>query len=670
MINIKKLNKSYLILILLLFLPWLNFTNSSDFPALPLGEDSVGFYQINTCSFNLQEILFKTSNYSNIEIRHDLNSSVECHGKLNGFDKVGDKLIIYIGTNLNIDLIYQSIIWLFCIYLLPKSNEKYKFKYKKITVSLITLISYLHLYGESSFYIYFSENFSLNLNLNNYFLMSYLFSIALITSTLMDLISIRTKSLIEALPFSFLIIGTFNSLNLSFILLIFLIFGLDAIFEKRYNGNFSYIYLFFSVVILFKLNNKIDSTFLFDVDKLKGFVNSTNNFYSTFYWIIIYYLIVIGFNNLIHISGQKINILSIRKNFIISGSLLTIMGIVSAKSPVVNFLTYYYLGLNKYGMNTFSSVSGNTWRGISPSAEALGEFYAYIVLLCVIFLISKKIKFSKLEIINLFIIAYGFYRTNNIAAVSSLLFLIVFFLFSNKFQFKKIKSSLLVLLSFVLILITLLNTTPYSTKYLSKAILYHGIANSELKYELPKNEAGKTAIESMSFGEILLYEKEDRSLSTSLYNMLLIYNDDRDIKNVPNVVSVVSAISVPINRSEKWGIFIAKYNPSTLDFMFGLGPNQLADYYTKHKSKVNTGLILPHSSLLDYLIFFGIFGVIVILILIIKNLSQNRTNEIFVYLLSFLLINLLKSDSLLYFNYFLLFMFTFNIHKLKITANE
>ena len=54
---------------------------------------------------------------------------------------------------------------------------------------------------------------------------------------------------------------------------------------------------------------------------------------------------------------------------------------------------------------------------------------------------------------------------------------------------------------------------------------------------------------------------------------------------------------------------MAKYNPEFIEFIFGTGPLQLADYYLGHETKFNDGLVLPHSSLLDLLIFFGIFGV-------------------------------------------------------------
>ena len=61
------------------------------------------------------------------------------------------------------------------------------------------------------------------------------------------------------------------------------------------------------------------------------------------------------------------------------------------------------------------------------------------------------------------------------------------------------------------------------------------------------------------------------------------------------------SIATPINRSEKWGIFFGKYNPSFKTFLIGTGSINLTDYYFGHASKANFGLILPHSSIFSYL---------------------------------------------------------------------
>ena len=117
-------------------------------------------------------------------------------------------------------------------------------------------------------------------------------------------------------------------------------------------------------------------------------------------------------------------------------------------------------------------------------------------------------------------------------------------------------------------------------------MLYHGLENTSFDYELPINEYGQTFVELTNFGEALILEEDKKNMSTSLYNSLKIYNDDGDIKYLPNPITIVSAISVPINRSEKWGIFLAKYNPKIEQFLFGYGPNQLVDYQrSSHKDE-------------------------------------------------------------------------------------
>ena len=49
-----------------------------------------------------------------------------------------------------------------------------------------------------------------------------------------------------------------------------------------------------------------------------------------------------------------------------------------------------FFGQNKRGMKVFSSIEGNTWRGFSPSAESIGEFFGFVILFYLIYLIDKK----------------------------------------------------------------------------------------------------------------------------------------------------------------------------------------------------------------------------------------------------------------------------------------
>lgn len=100
--------------------------------------------------------------------------------------------------------------------------------------------------------------------------------------------------------------------------------------------------------------------------------------------------------------------------------------------------------------------------------------------------------------------------------------------------------------------------------------------------------------------------------------------------------------------------------------MFGTGVNNLSSYYNSHLTKVNNGLVLPHSSFLSYLVFFGIFGILSLLILDVILVYKYKADQLYVFLTIFLIINLLKNDSLLYFNNFVLYLFIFNLYKLKI----
>ena len=216
--------------------------------------------------------------------------------------------------------------------------------------------------------------------------------------------------------------------------------------------------------------------------------------------------------------------------------------------------------------------------------------------------------------------------------------------------------------------ILLFNFFPinYSYTFSSKALLKEAYNASEIGVNLPGDQNSDDAIDNLNFGEILSYSKDTLNISNSLYYFTNIYTNTKDIKYLPNTVGLISAISLPINRSEKWGVFLAKYNPDKINLNFGYGPQQITEYYLGHQTKVNTGLVLPHSSLLDYLIFYGVFGVLLILIMLIRNLWINKDNYLYVSLLIFLLLNFVKSDSLLYVSSFALFLFINNLYKFAI----
>ena len=241
------------------------------------------------------------------------------------------------------------------------------------------------------------------------------------------------------------------------------------------------------------------------------------------------------------------------------------------------------------------------------------------------------------------------------------IFIILFFL--NKLIKKRsIKISVIILVIFSSLLFYS-KTSEYSYEFFSNVLLNEAVSASIMSDTLPGNEDGFTAADFSNFEIFLEESKEESSLSSSLYYALDQYTNNGNIKYLPDSVALVSQISVPINRSEKWGIFIAKYNPNFFEFIFGTGPLQLADYYLSHKTKFNDGLVLPHSSLLDLLIFFGIFGVFSLLIYSCYLIYSNKNNVVYIYLFLFLLINYMKSDSILYLSSFILIYFTTYFYK-------
>ena len=59
---------------------------------------------------------------------------------------------------------------------------------------------------------------------------------------------------------------------------------------------------------------------------------------------------------------------------------------------------------------------------------------------------------------------------------------------------------------------------------------------------------------------ILLLSQNKLEASTVIFSYKHIYNN-LNIPLLPNIVAVISFISLLINRTEMWGIFIAKYDP-------------------------------------------------------------------------------------------------------------
>lgn len=653
-----------------ILIPWITLSNNIEQKKVTIDNNNIGYFQSNTCTLSLSSILYKNLDNFDLEFLPDKSSEIKCHGKINGVDFIEDNIKVYIGTNNLVDLLYQSLFWIICISLIPKDKKSFKFKYKTLNTILIIFLIIYHLYSESNYYNSFSKNFNLKLNLDNYYLLSAVIILYLIINLLIDVLEKRHSNIINYLPYIFLVSGTFNSFNFNIFLVVLSLLGLNSFFEKKIDIGLQLLYIATSFVIIANYLRKSSDILYFDVDKLKGFTNSTNTYNSVIFWIIIYGLVIQGMIYLINENKNFFNFITFRNNLLIVGGLINLFGLFSALHPIINFSTYYYFGLNKQPIKTLTSVDGNTWRGLSSSAESLGEFYAFVILFSILLFLIKPCKLSKFQIVLLLTNLFGLILTNNAAAMLSMLLITVLGIINIKFKISKKNRFILYFLGLLFLLFIFNAQNTYSKDYLSNSLIRYGLENSKLEYDFPLDQNNETAIERLSFGEILNLKKENLNISNSLYFVIEKYNDENNIKNIPNVVTVIGTIATTINRSEKWGIFLAKYDPTLLEIIFGYGPNQLTEYYLSHITKVNTGLVLPHSSLLILQLSFGIFGILLIFIYLTLKILKNYENNFYFYLQIFMIMNLLKSDSILYVNSFLLLLLSINFYKLEINKNE
>ena len=673
----KKSNKllflSILFLIVLIFPFWKESSNNI-YPALVVDEFSVGYYQSTTCNISLFSVIKENfQNDENIYFNNNNYAGLECFGKVTGLDMVNDKFIISIGTNSNGTLLMQSFLWFVVLLGISK-----KLNLKKINfyfVAILTLFFTFQQFSEQRFYSQVNKYFNLSFEFNNFYLINIVLVIYIIFVFISIFLENNEEEIINYFPFMFLVIGAFNGFNLNFFSMVLSYLGLKSVLTKNYNTKFNLAYLFF---IIFWLQTTNESSSYFDTDKLKGFINSSNNYYSKIYWIILFFFIANGFIYLYKVSNINLNLLN--RNFLLTANLLILFGIFGALFPFQNFLNYVIFGQNKRGTITLSSVDGNTWRGFSTSAESVGEFYGFVLLFFLILLITKKLEFDYKFIFLILLPIYGVYKTNNFAVVLSFLIISILILL-YVYRFKISLSKIYYFVPFLAILISsYLFIEKLGFEYVSSKLLYEASLHSNLFSNLSSEAKSLEITNYFNAREIealINVDNKDNGSSLLVYLAKLYNQTNFNFPFIPNFVTLVSFISIIINRNEMWGIFIAKYNPSTLEFLFGNGPNQLNNYLYNLKIRLDVpeykvdSLFLPHSSLLDIFVFFGIVGIAIFLAYNIHIFCQKNVNNEFKYLLLYLLINILKSDSLLYLNSLVLLVFIYIlILKKKVVHSE
>ena len=587
------------------------------------------FYEINTCRISLFEFLIENPNViyqDHYKIRFNDYSSISCFGQITGIDQIGYTFYISIGTSSILNIFLQTLFWLFIISLIP-SKKDYKYEFSTLLNSLVAavLICFIF-YSEQRYYSKVLFEFDLNKNKSYFYIFVYFLFISIFSYYFIDS---RESTIINYIPYTFLIIGVYSGLNIYFLSIPFFIFGLNQIIlNKKYRLRIS----IFNFIVLFWSYNAIGSNYYLKPDKIRGLSSSVYNFLSVSSWSFFVAISIFGLYIFIKKRISSFDIIRIRNSFTVVGITILFLGYIGSSMPLFNFLNYYYFGQTKYGTDNQNLFSVNywgeseAWRGFFPSAETVGEFYAIGLLLYVVSNIRFEKKANLLIYCSVPILLIGLYASNNKAAFISLLFCsILFFNSRSKFNIKTliIFSSLLI---GVLLYFIRLENLIYSFEFSSMKLVNMGISYS---FESAESSAIK-------------YLKNLENINFFIKIPILIFG----------------IFSFLINRSELWGLFFSRFNPTTAEFLFGTGPYILTDHYSQIdilETKISTGtplgFLLPHSSILLILIYFGIVGLALLLlyILYILKVGKNANFQIFLICL-FILLNLIKSDSILYFS--------------------
>jgi len=664
----KLINKYLLTSLLLIFIivfPFWSESSKNIYPAIEVNDSSIGYYQSTTCNISLLNVVMNNyGNKLNLKFNNNNYAGIECFGKVTGLDKVNDLYIISIGTNSNLSFLLQSTIWILLLLLI----SKFKFHIKNINFLYIFLLSVFFTFqqfSEERFYSQVNRYFDLSLSSNNY----YLFNNFLIFYLIFVFVSIffeNNKSIIiNYFPYMFLFIGAFNGFNLNFFSLLLSYMGVKALFEKKINIKLNLIFLIFA---LFWSQTRRDTVTFFDTDKLNGFINSSNNNSSLFFWIVLFWLIINGLVYLYKESNLDLKILNY--SLLISVNFIVILGLLGAAFPLANFFNFIIFGQNKRGINSLASVDGNTWRGFSASAESIGEFFAFTLLFFFIMVYLKKIEISKYTALLLILPIYGLYKSNNFAAVLSLI-LVSFGIVAMSYLNKNKLNKVVIILSLIILFGSYLIINRLGFEYVSTQLLYEASLHSNLFTYLSSEAKSVEITKYFDAGQIQsLLNIENQGQGSSLLIFLsTIYEQSLfNFPYIPNLVTIISFVSIVINRNEMWGIFTAKYNPNLIESLFGNGPYQLNNYLYNLKIRLDVpegklnALYLPHSSFLDILVFFGFFGLLMFLFFNFYVLKQKSTNPEYKFLLIFIILNFAKSDSLLYLNSFVLLAFIYAIN--------
>lgn len=624
-------------LLLLLVTPWLNADYSDDIsPVIPSQEDMT-FYEVNPCEVSLFEFIRKvpTSIYQDhFHFRYNNYSSISCFGKISGATLLNNEFYISVGTNSFVNLVIQTLFWV-TVFSFIKKDSIFRLDSRKIIALLLstslftyTIISEIRFYEQNFYYFDFEDKFNL-------ILLAFFVGFALLH--ILRVVEVRLNSLVNYLPFIFIFYGVYSGFNLSLYTLLIIFYGLILLLSIQTKNGF--IYLFISIPLVFFWATNANKRYSFKTDKLRGFINSSFDFNSNLSWSIIFILTLAGLyyiykNTLNYVDFQKIY-----SNFNITTIALLLIGLLGANFPILNFLNYFYFGQQKYGVtlnNPFSSdvyEQKIAWRGVFSSSELAGEIFT-LFLVFSIYIYFSQFHFKNIYYLGVTASLFGLYFSNNRAALILFIF-VTMVLYLSEYSFTNNKVYIIGGLSFLFLL------------FIAWLI---GFNNFTYSLEFMQN---------YTFSKALGYDTE--GINSTFFNTLSDSSLNKSFSN--SIFGLFGIFAFFLNRALMWGLFIVRYNPNFSDLMLGTGPMSFGQYFGEIKVQGINSLLLPHSSILSYLIFIGILGLGLSIILTVKSIMENRNNLTkYSYLLFiYIFLNIAKSDSLLYLQAMIFYSFLFFI---------
>ncbi len=618
-----------ILIFILLIIPWTNGNYFDEIKAATPSQEDLTFYEINPCKVSLFEFLVKNPKsiyQDHFFFRFDDMSSIKCFGRITGVTLVNNGFFISVGTSTLLNLLIQSIFWISIFSFIKKDKNQLQLK-NKYYLSSILLMSYFltfKIYSERQYY----ESNILFFNLLSPISRIIIFILFFfILKFLIDTTLPRFYSLINYLPFIYLLLAIPSGFNITFYSILFMFFGLIAIITGEYNSKLNKYYLLFSSFWIFNAS----SSYSFKVGKLRGFTSSVYEFNSVLSWTIGVFLIINGLLFFYRKNKHNLNINKLINSFSISSILILSLGYIGSNFPIVNFFNYYYFGQQKYGVKIQNPFSFNeygekiAWRGFYPSAESIGEFYGIVIILIVFSFLQVK-KVSLLNSSGLIFSLIGLYFSNNRSVIILIFVAFAYLLFKETNFSVFIKSIIFIGISgFVVFLIGYQNL-KYSYSYTSQVL----------------------------FAEALTYQLGPES------SYLILLKSSFENKTIFSFfVGLVSYFSYLLNRAELWGIFSARFNPTYQELLFGTGPLNFGQLYGEIDVAETKSFLLPHSSLLSLIIFIGIVGVIFLGIVIVSRIIKNkkRLSTSGYILLFYIFINMIKNDTINYFSSFALYSF-------------